>query len=52
MYDILSGKCGMSTDMAYRIARLADVSVDGVLSGKYVSAADCRYCGGTGKAAT
>jgi hypothetical protein len=35
----------VSASMAFRVARLAAVSIDDVLTGKYPSVAVCRKCG-------
>ena len=42
--SVMSGKA-VSASLAVRVARLASVAVDDVLSGKYPAPGTCPYCG-------
>lgn len=39
------GESGVSARMAFRVARLAKVGVDDVLSGRFPAVGTCPYCG-------
>lgn len=42
---VLAGNDGVTPAMAFRVARLASVGVDDVLTGKYPPAGVCAHCG-------
>ena len=42
---VASGQRGSTASMAFRVARLAKVGVDDVLSGRFPAVGTCPYCG-------
>jgi plasmid maintenance system antidote protein VapI len=47
---VLAGSDGVSPAMAFRVARMASVGVDDVLTGKYPPPGTCPHCGATSPA--
>jgi transcriptional regulator with XRE-family HTH domain len=45
IYRILNGRRSVTAAMAFRVARLANVSIDDLLAGKTVPAGTCPHCG-------
>ena len=43
--EILAGRAEVSTTIAFRVAKVRDVSLHHVLSGKAIPAGTCRHCG-------
>ena len=45
IFRIVSGRRSVTAAMAFRVARLANVSIDDLLAGKTVPAGTCPHCG-------
>jgi len=45
MYKLLGGRYPVSPGMAFKVARLAQVGVDDVLTGRYPAVGACPHCG-------
>lgn len=43
---VLRGGRSVTASLAYRVARLTDVSIDDLLAGALLSVRTCSYCGG------
>ena len=43
--NVVSGRSGVSPTLAFRVARLAKVSVDDVLTGRFPAPGTCAHCG-------
>jgi len=43
--DAMNGRRRISASIAFRVARLAGVSIDGLLRGEYPAPGTCPYCG-------
>lgn len=45
IWKVLTGRRNATASMAFRIARVADVSVDDVLAGRWPAPRTCPHCG-------